>query len=301
MEGYIVINEKFIFTNSKGLSVEFGSTGPFILLSHDGTGSTQADLQLQKNPFLDGQRFTGASLSSRPITLEFLIQTTSQDETFRRRAQLVEIMSAKHGLSTLLYDYGSGTKMIETTVENGPLFPAGIDNRDRNFQMGIVHLLCPNPYFHDTEDVKVDIATWEPLFEFPLEIPQDTGIEMGRRSQSLIVNVFNKGHVPTGMIIQFKALGTLKNPSLFNVNTREYFKINKTMTPGEIITVNTNQGKKRVESNLNGVTTNIFNLMDFKSKFMQLDVGDNLFRYDADTNVESLEVSIYFTPQYLGV
>ena len=78
-------------------------------------------------------------------------------------------------------------------------------------------------------------------------------------------------------------------------------KINKTMAAGEIITLTTDFGNKRVESNLNGVTINAFNYIDIESTFLQLATGDNLFRYDADINIDNLEVTIYYTPQYLGV
>ena len=68
---------------------------------------------------------------------------------------------------------------------------------------------------------------------------------MGYREPSLIVNVFNNGDVSTGMKIQFKALATVINPSLTNVNTGEYIKINKVLESGEILTVNTGfQNKK---------------------------------------------------------
>ena len=73
------------------------------------------------------------------------------------------------------------------------------------------------------------------------------------------------------------------------------------MSAGEIITINTAFGEKRVESCLNGITTNAFNYIDFNSTFLQLDIGDNLFRYNADLNIDNLEVSIYYMPQYLGV
>jgi len=128
-----------------------------------------------------------------------------------------------------------------------------------------------------------------------------TGIIMGLREPSLIVNALNTGNVESGMIIEFKALGTLTNPSILNVETQEFFKINKSMVQGEVITVNTNIGAKKVIDNLNGVETNILNLIDLDSTFLQLRVGDNLLRYDADTNLDNLEVNIYYNPFYLGV
>ena len=126
---------------------------------------------------------------------------------------------------------------------------------------------------------------------------------MGLKQPSLIINAENDGDVETGIRIEFKARGTVTNPSLFNVETREYIKINKTMVDGEVIMVNTNYGKKKIESILNGVTTNILNLIDLGmgDSFLQLDVGDNLLRYDADINMNNLEINIYFNPKYVGV
>jgi hypothetical protein len=124
---------------------------------------------------------------------------------------------------------------------------------------------------------------------------------MGHREPSLIVNVLNEGDVETGMRVDFKALASVENPSILNINTQEFIKINKIMDAGEIISVTTNYGSKKVESYLSGVTTNAFNYIDLGTTFLQLNVGDNLFRYDAETGIENLEVSIYFTPQYLGV
>ncbi len=85
-----------------------------------------------------------------------------------------------------------------------------------------------------------------------------------------------------------------------NVNTQEVLKLNKTMAAGEIITINTEFGNKKVELKANGTITNAFNYIDFQSVFLQLKTGDNLIRYNADSNLEYLEVSIYYTPQYLG-
>ena len=54
------------------------------------------------------------------------------------------------------------------------------------------------------------------------------------------------------------------------------------MQQGEEIIITTHYGNKRVESNLDGVTTNIFNCLNIESSFMWLDIGDNIIRYDAD-------------------
>lgn len=88
---------------------------------------------------------------------------------------------------------------------------------------------------------------------------------------------------------------------LLNLNTREQIKINKTLSKGEVIRVNTNYGKKTVFGTVDGEETNYFSFLDLDSTFIQLEVGGNEFRWGADSNESNLEVNIIFSPKYLGV
>ena len=68
-----------------------------------------------------------------------------------------------------------------------------------------------------------------------------------------------------------------------------------------MLTVTTHFANKRVELTKQGITENAFGWLDLDSAFLQLYPGDNLLRYDADDGLDSLEVDIYYTPQYVGV
>ena len=164
---------------------------------------------------------------------------------------------------------------------------------------------CPDPLFAEQTESKITAASTQAMFRFPLVISREPdppgGIVFGLREPSLIVAVTNKGAVNVGMKIVFKASGTLENPSLINVDTQEFFKINKVMQAGEEITVDTIIGEKKIEGLLNGVKGNYFKYRDLDSTWLQLRVGDNLFRYDAEENVDALEVYIYFNNKYLEV
>ena len=133
-------------------------------------------------------------------------------------------------------------------------------------------------------------------------LPIETGLELGYREPSLIVNVFNGGDVKTGMRVDFRATGTVTNPKILNVDTGEFIKFNNlTLLAGDVLTVSTYYGKKEVNITSNGITSDGFRYLDVDSTYIQLAVGDNLFRYEAETNAESLEVSIYHNNKYLGV
>lgn len=169
--------------------------------------------------------------------------------------------------------------------------------------------LAADPLFKDDKENRVSAATTKGLFSLPLVIgkkPADTKnklptVMFGLREPNILVSVYNHGTVSTGMRIVFKATGTLSNPSLINVYTQEYFKINKTMLDGEVIEVVTTTGEKKVVSNVNGVQSNCFKYKDLDSTWLQLGVGDNVFRYNADDGIDNLEVYIYFYNKYLEV
>jgi hypothetical protein len=289
------LEEKLIYTNEKGLSVEISHSSLFILQKVDGLAAIKNIIYTSKGVNQDGVTPTGQSLDKRDISIEGSINSMEQEEVLKHRQELIKVFNPKL-TGILRYEFGDFIKEIDCKIEIAPTLPY----TDSTFKNFLIQLVCPNPYWKDILESKEEIALWKGDFEFDLEITDD-GIEMEHREPSLIVNVLNDGDVECGMRVEFKALATVVNPSILNVNTQEYIKINKSMVAGEVISVSTYFGNKKVESILNGVTTNAFNYIDFNSIFLQLGTGDNLMRYDADTGLDNLEVSIYYQPKYLGV
>jgi hypothetical protein len=287
---------KLKYVNSDNKSIKLGNSSPFLITTVDGLGSPKNEVYTQKSPYQDGVTATHSSLGPRNIVIEGKIIDSNRENRRIYRNTLLSVFNPKLD-GKLIIDLGNVKRQIDCIVEQAPYFSSESGQNHQDFS---ISLIAPNPFWQDTSTTKEEIAIWRGAFEFPLELFEE-GIELGYREPSLIVNVFNSGDVPCGMRIQFKALATVANPNLFNVNTREYFKINRTMEAGEVITVTTHFQNKRVELNKNGVVSNAFNWIDLNSTFLQLEPGDNLFRYDADNGIDNLEVSIYYTPQYLGV
>jgi hypothetical protein len=140
-----------------------------------------------------------------------------------------------------------------------------------------IQLAMPLPYFEDINTNRVDFGNDIGSFFFDLEIEEE-GKELSIKNNSIVTNIYNAGDAETPLRVVFKAKSNVKNPSIYNVYTKEFIKINKTMEIGEEITVTTGIGNKRVESYINGVVTNIFNNLDIHSSFMWLNIGDNVIR-----------------------
>lgn len=290
-------HEKVIYENDKGQRIEIAYSFPYFLQSINGTDGANANITKIKGVGQDGTTITNVNLSDRNLQILGSIKGETKEEIAKYRAKLLQVFNPKIK-GWLQYEYGDIKRRIRCQVENAPTLSK--QNKSFKYQDFLIDLIAPSPYWQDINTTKEEVAIWRGAFEFPLELLEE-GIEIGFREPSLIANVYNAGDVACGMKIQFKALATVVNPSLFNVNTREYLKINKTMETGEIITVTTHFQNKKVELNKNGVISNAFNWIDLNSTFLQLEPGDNLFRYDADEGIDNLEVSIWYTPQYLGV
>lgn len=163
---------------------------------------------------------------------------------------------------------------------------------------------CAEPMFKSKSDTRVLAGVVEGMFHFPLSIPTREGVIFGLRQQYIILGIKNDGDVATGFRIEFIASkGTVTNPMLLNTKTQEFMKINKVLERGEKVIINTVDGEKYVHGKVNEYSSevNYYKYRDLLSTWLKLQVGDNLFKYDAENNVGNLEVIIYYNNRYLEV
>ncbi len=279
------------YLNDKEDSITLGQERPFFLTSIDGTSAVKHIISTFKAPNQDGAVFVSGSLDMRNIILEGRIVADAIEEAYDLRKKLLNIFNPKYRGRLIFKDLS-----IPCLVEEAPVFKADIHRAPAFF----ISLICTSPYFESVEEIKTLLAGWHPNFSFELEIPVETGIELGYREESLIIAVQNTGSVPCGATFEFIAQGVVEDPLLIDVVTGKFIKLKRAMQPGEIVTVTTHFANKKVVSSLGG-GTNAFASLDQGSDFLQLAVGTNLLRYDAKTNLNNLEVNVYFRPLYLGV
>lgn len=279
------------YINAAGRSITLKQSRPYFLTKIDGTGNIRQTVNTFKAPDQDGAFYISSTLDMRNIILEGTVLADTPDDAYAHRQRLLQIFSPKLN-GTLRYR----ERQIACVVEEAG-FVVSTRQRIPNF---FVSLLCPSPFFESLEEMREELASWIPLFEFELEIPE-SGMEFGMRQPSQIITVDNIGDVSCGCEIVFQALGTVTNPELLNIDTGEYIRLLTTMDAGDELRVYTHFAGKRVISVNGAVVTNAFSLLDTDSVFFQLAAGINTLRYDASVNMELLEVSIYYRPQFLGV
>lgn len=289
--------EKLIYINSRNESLEFSITSDFHCnVSKDVTGLAGIDNTVYKTNSMGqhGDTYINQRFEPRDITIEGNINSRDKDKVLSLRRQAEKILNAELD-AKLVYIYKDFVRVIDCKVDGGPTF-----KRAAVFMQYSIPLLCCSPFWREETEARNEIAAWVPSWEFDFEIPEE-GMEMGYREPSVIVNVYNEGDVKSGMRIVFSAIGTVVNPMLLNINTQEYVKILATLQAGDVITINTEYGQKGATLTRDGKETDYFRYIDVESTFMQLAIGNNVFRYDAESGVDALEATIYHNNKYLGV
>lgn len=292
--------ETLTYINDRGEELVFGIGSKYHAnVTKDVTGLSDLQNVIYSTSSMGqhGDTYAGIRIEPRDITINGKIADADKDTQLRLRRDALKILNPELD-GTLYYSFGTFVRKISAKVDGSPTFV----HPDLS-QEFTIHFKCLSPFWEEEQETREDIASWLGDWEFPCEIDKNNNESMifGHRDENVIVDVYNSGHVATGMRVEFKALGALTNPLLFNVDSREFLKVNTTLNAGESILIDTSYGKKSVIKKSQGQEINIYRLIDVDSTFMQLDIGDNVFRYDASAGADNLEVTIYFSPKYLGV
>lgn len=292
--------EKLTYTNERGESIELSTESIYhcnVSKDVDGIAGVTNVVYSTNSMGQHGDTYVGQRIEARDIDIVGHINTRDKQQAYELRRQMLKVFNPELG-GTLAYEFGGFKRVINCRLHGEPKV-----ERKSVLQQFSLPLDCLNPFWREEDEEKEDIASWVAAWEFPCEIEKDNPQSMiyGYRAESVIVDCYNEGDVSTGMRVRFMALGTVANPIILNVDTEEFIKLNVTMQTGDTIEVNTKYGSKGATLIRDGEKADYFRYVDVDSTFMQLAIGDNNFRYDAEGGVNLLEVSIFYNKEYLGV
>ena len=281
--------KRIVCENQLGETIEFQYDGdPFRLSETDGFAAAEYTVNTSQNSGQDGETYNGAVANKRNLIITIEIDSDYQVQ----RNKLYSFFQPRSEGTVYYYEDGAPGCRSDYYVEKIEIDESGA------VRSGSISLICPDPKWYALEDQLTQLAVWRGGITFPLRIhPPFTVTE---KVNTLIGNVHNDSAVPMGLTVKFTASGEVVNPSLYDVNRYELMQINTTMHAGDKIVITTGDGNKRVKLISGGVTSNINNLMAYPPKWLKAYQGDNLFRYNADSGIDSLSVSILSTQAYWG-
>ncbi len=274
------------------------SGNPYRLMMFEGLGEVAAEMHLSKSFAQDGSTHSSTVLSERHPYLQFVLVGKDWEDLSRIRRQATRVFNPK-SKGILEFSYGANAYVLKVIPESLPVYSQ--EDTSGKTQVASVSLVAPNPYWQNKAESKADISTETGNIEFPLEIPAE-GLELSIRTISFITNIYNQGDVDTPIKVTLRAVGTVINPIIENLDTGEFIRVKRELAEGDTLEINTAFGNKRVEViKPDGSRENVFHYIDYKSTFFQLAGGDNTIKYDAEVGENNLDVSIYYTPNYLGI
>lgn len=260
-----------------------GNENQWQIISVTGLNPPGATINISSVVGLDGGRFNSSKLDTRNIVIMLKIN----GDVEKNRLFLYSLFRTKEEVR-FYYSNESREVYIDGRVET---VECAYFEKMEILQISII---CPQPYFRALEEIITDISKVIPRFEFPFSIEADAPEIISEFDTSLVTDIVNEGESETGVIIEITFLSAVATVTIQNTETGEYFTLNYRFWEDDVVTINTNRGKKSVTLTRAGMNFNIFSAIDRGSTFFELVAGDNFFSYTADAGAGDENINIVF-------
>lgn len=300
--------QSLIVTNYLGESLTIPmknseSTG-FILHDMTGLGPPTASVNTSKVATKDGSKYNSARAEERNIVLPMYFTPIPTIEDARHRSY--KYFPLKKPVILAFKTDNRECQIVGYVETNEP----DICSDREGCQVSII---CPNPYFSSIYDTVTSFSGVEAAFEFPFsnEDTSNPHVEFGK----IVVKAENivryGGDAESGVQIRIAASATVKNITIYNVDTRGTMHIyhdklvaltGSGIVKGDEIIITTDKGSRSVTLLRNGKSTNILNAIDPRNdEWFSLTKGDNIFAYTADEGSDYLMFVVDHTTLYEGI
>lgn len=296
-------------TNNRGESLKLELTKPkesgFWIISIDGLGPVQANINTTEIVTYDGSIFNTARGTERNITMQLVFDGIDIEE---RRHETYRYFPIKQ-MVTLRIETDHRICEIDGYVEsNSPTIFSSLESTD-------ISIICPSAWFRDASEEgnrAIHYFGIEPLFEFPFsnESLSDKLIEFGNIRQSFEEIIEYEGEVETGFTIDIHAVGDIGDVTIYNSDTRESMTIysdklqsltGSKLKAGDDIIICTVKGQKSARLLRDAKYTNVLNCLGRDVDWFQLSQGENKFAYTTSEGSENLQLSINVQNLFQGV
>lgn len=296
--------------------VEFGQsfTSEYVFRSDEiDIGSVNTDQNTYSYPYQVGVSISNTTIKTRTVSIKgyvFYVPSIAELESVdgengRVLSEIItkKIEEKKAVLNALVIpdDYLRmyiGDYYIEGKPDESIKYGKTQAENNEYFCAFLIEMYCSNPMFRKVQETVSNISSSNGLFHFPLVL-KPYGIPMSYRRSYQLIYAENEGNATIGGIIHIEAKSTVENLEIVNVTTGERIKINKTLTAGEKITINTNDGNdKGIFGTIGLVTENYYKYWDFGNKWMKFPQGLSLIGYSTENESERyVDIKIEMYPE----
>lgn len=276
--------------NKAGQTIELTHNDAYTITSISGLDPPDATINTTRNAYADGSMYNSSYVGNRQITITLVINSPAETN----RINLYKYFKTKREIR--IY-YKNDTRDVYI---DGYIQAMQISLFDKK-QVAQITIMCPKYEFNAVDEDMVAFSTIESLFEFPFAI-EESGMEFSKIVIGEEKNVFNDGELETGITIEIYANGAVKNPTIYNVDTNEYFIIETTINRGDALLINTKINEKCVMlTTANGEKKSLIGTLKEGSTWFKLSQGDNIFIATAAGNPQNMNAICIKQDQYEGV
>ena len=280
--------------NSRGDIITLtGKEADYQILSIAGLNPPSAQLNTSTVSGMDGAMYNSGRLNTRNIVITAKINGDVEDN----RQDLYRFCPTKEKVR-FYFKNNNRDVYIDGYVDS---VECDLFTNDERMQISII---CPNPYFMDTEDTQVDGGSISSLFTFPFSIDIGSPIPFSNYVLDTTIVLYNDSDDQIGMLIDIDINANVSTLQIVNTDNGAVFTLSYQFVDGDHITINTIKGQKAVTLLRDGIYYNIFSAMQRGSTFFQLASGDNFFSYTVDgstLNNANADIMFTFFKMYRGV
>ncbi len=260
MSGYRLIAE-----NSAGEKADLYNDDEIRLVSIEGI-SVEAAVNTAES-YGDGSCYINSRIPGRVISIT--ARYVRNDE--KAKLRIYRIFRAK-SLVTLRYISPNQDKYICGYVERCDTPP------NVKPMLTSISVVCPDPFWRQSDRERVLLYGTIPMFEFPLEIDIEDGTEFGDLKTSRITRINYEGDADTGMLLIFEIRAECALLGLMNLDTKDHVSVSADFLPGDILKICTEDGRKSVILTRGAEEYDYFPKLRAGSRFLQLSAGENRFK-----------------------
>ena len=288
--------EQFTLVNTvTNLSLDFNMTsGPRWIDSID-IGAVQGIDQLYSNPGQDGEQLALTYLGTRSVTISAWI--IERDLTLaEQKAQLNRFCNPKQPLDIYVGNY-------KLTFVPGSSIQYSKNQKENNEVMCkfVIQGEAYMPFWTSQEEIESLVSYVEPMWVLPFAIPNE-GMVFSVNQPTASTQIDNVD-LPVGCRITMTANGgPVNNPGIICAETQEQMVVDKTLSDGDRIIIDTRLGHRKITGYTSlGATYNGMKFLNATSDWIILQTGLNTFSFFAESGSEFLETAIMYSPLLLEV
>ena len=228
-----------------------------------------------------GETVETLAVNGRPITVTGVLFRDIDNQKKNMRKIFAPFVAGK-----LIFEDGHYTRVY---VQDPPSFSSV--KKDGRFTM---QLFAPFPYFYGQNEESVQIGGIVPMFRFPVNYAEPHSF--GKLSEGRFSTIYNDSDVKVPYGFQIIVNGTSTNPTVTNLLTFEFLKINGTFNAGDVINVYRDSNNVLVANVTHGDANveDILSMIDDDSTLYELAVGDNLISINDDEGGVGMSAKVSF-------